>query len=551
MKTRTLPLLFLLVLLTACSDGQRREMLALLDEADSLNRAYAPLPADSLLRRAADFFDRHGTPNEQVRAHYLLGCAYRDQGQAPEALQAWQDAIDRADTTARDSASLHQMMAVYGQMAELYHAQDLPIDELSVLSDYKRLALEIEDTLRYILVTEVSAKPFDLLGDTTKMLEVLDEARRLYESMGRHSDAVRTLAPLIYIEITHGNLSYVQKLLQLYESDSELFDSDGNIARGCEMYYYFKGLYLLRRDSIIAAEAYMRKLLAAGEYVNAYRGLLELYRSQRQIDSVCKYSLLFEAANDSNAINKQTEVIHQATASYNYQRHAIRAERAYAQMKIARISMIGILFIGCAILGVVIIIFRRLQTQKREKVRELLSSLNSSRQSLRQLEEECELLKHRQDDLSERKRAEIAKLKDEISKHEQRWQSISDEKKEAALLDSQLVMHMRKFANGNKRMAPPTVSDWTELKDMFKHELPIAYALIGGKETELTHQEQCVMILHLLKFSTNEMAVLLDCSPQRVSNIKTQINIKLFGQKNASMLDKNIKRALKEQCKKV
>ena len=113
MKTRTLPLLFLLVLLTACSDGQRREMLALLDEADSLNRAYAQLPADSLLRRAADFFDRHGSRNEQVRAHYLLGCAYRDQGQAPEALQAWQDAIDRADTTARDSASLHQMMAVW------------------------------------------------------------------------------------------------------------------------------------------------------------------------------------------------------------------------------------------------------------------------------------------------------------------------------------------------------------------------------------------------------------------------------------------------------
>ncbi len=260
---------------------------------------------------------------------------------------------------------------------------------------------------------------------------------------------------------------------------------------------------------------------------------------------------MFEAANDSNSISKQTEVIHQSTALYNYQRHAVSAERAFAQVKIARISMVGIVFAGCALFYVTILFFRRQQRQKKEMVRELLSSLNSSRRSLRQLEEECELLKHRQDVLSEKKKAEIARLKDVISEHEQRWQSISDEKREAAVLDSQLVRHLRKYAGGNKRMAPPTVSDWNELRDMFKHELPMAYAIMGGKETELTHNEQCVMILHLLKFSTNEIAILLDCSPQRVSNIKTQINIKLFGQKSASTLDNNIKRALKELCKKV
>ena len=50
-------------------------MLAALDEADSLNRNYIPITSDSLLREAVDFFDDHGTPNERLRAHYLLGCA--------------------------------------------------------------------------------------------------------------------------------------------------------------------------------------------------------------------------------------------------------------------------------------------------------------------------------------------------------------------------------------------------------------------------------------------------------------------------------------------
>ncbi len=131
MKSHGVLLLFLaLTMLSACHSGQRRAMLALLDEADSLNRAYAPLPSDSLLRRAADFFDRHGTRNDQVRAHYLLGCAYRDQGQAPEALKCYQDAIDKADTLSSD-CDFQRLMAVYGQMTDLYHAQGLAQDELT------------------------------------------------------------------------------------------------------------------------------------------------------------------------------------------------------------------------------------------------------------------------------------------------------------------------------------------------------------------------------------------------------------------------------------
>ena len=96
-------LLMVIALLLGCS-GRREQMSALLDRADSLNRAYVPMTGglDSLLLEAADYYDRHGTPNEQMRAHYLLGCAYRDMGEAPQALQCYQDAVDCADTLASD-----------------------------------------------------------------------------------------------------------------------------------------------------------------------------------------------------------------------------------------------------------------------------------------------------------------------------------------------------------------------------------------------------------------------------------------------------------------
>ena len=94
----------LLLLLVACDDGRRERMEALLDRADSLNRAYIPMTGglDSLLLEATKYYDRHGTPNEQLRAHYLLGCAYRDMGEAPAALQSFQDAVDRVPKTGYD-----------------------------------------------------------------------------------------------------------------------------------------------------------------------------------------------------------------------------------------------------------------------------------------------------------------------------------------------------------------------------------------------------------------------------------------------------------------
>ncbi len=55
---------------------------------DSLNRNYIPITTDSLLLQATAYFDSHGTPNERLRAHYLLGCAYRDMGEAPQAIEA-------------------------------------------------------------------------------------------------------------------------------------------------------------------------------------------------------------------------------------------------------------------------------------------------------------------------------------------------------------------------------------------------------------------------------------------------------------------------------
>ena len=69
----------------------------------------------------ADYFDRYGTANEQMLAYYLLGRTYADAGEAPRAVQSYQDAISKADTTAINCDYL-QLCAVYTQLSNVYHS---------------------------------------------------------------------------------------------------------------------------------------------------------------------------------------------------------------------------------------------------------------------------------------------------------------------------------------------------------------------------------------------------------------------------------------------
>ena len=61
--------------------------------AEAMNKAYVSFTTDSVMKRVARYYDRHGSANQQLKARYLLGCTYRDMGEAPAAINAWQEAV--------------------------------------------------------------------------------------------------------------------------------------------------------------------------------------------------------------------------------------------------------------------------------------------------------------------------------------------------------------------------------------------------------------------------------------------------------------------------
>lgn len=119
----------------------------------AMNRADSLFVSDSVLLRVTDYYDHHGSRNNRMRAHFLLGCAYRDMGNAPRAIACYQEAVHCADTLSQDCDYL-TLMTVHSQMAYLYNLQSL-YDEATIESLLvEKYAWEQKDTFSALAVEE-------------------------------------------------------------------------------------------------------------------------------------------------------------------------------------------------------------------------------------------------------------------------------------------------------------------------------------------------------------------------------------------------------------
>lgn len=555
---------WLLLLLVACDGGWRQQMEALLDRADSLNRAYIPMTGglDSLLSEAASYYDRHGSPNEQLRAHYLLGCAYRDMGDAPQALQCYQDAVDRADTLASD-CDYHRLMAVYGQMADLFHAQNLPEDELTVLNYVQNCARKKNDTLLYVRSIELKARPFFLLKDTVSMLAVLQQSKQLYERFNMYSQAKSSYPLIIDIHLSYNQLDKAKELMEEFEHESSFFDTDGNIIAGRESYYELKGLYYQKTNQLDSAEYYFRKLLRYGLETDAYRGLLSIYRSKKNSDSISLFSNLYESAIDEERDAEHVQTIHQISSMYNYQRFQRKA--AYEKNRSSMIEkrlLVSLSFL-IVIFFLFIITYNNFRRKNKEKAKEVqyyaeayasaicdrdnfnreLEILREDSARLKTSEqhtlEQMKSLKSNNALLIAQKEAEIVKLNKKISEYAERLKLFDVNKDDGSLGLLCEVFH--KKATRQRNISLPSNAEWAKLMRLFSGYQPLAYAKIG-RDQILSSYELRTCTLFLLGFSNNEVQSLLDVSPQRLSNIRFRINKKLFNDESAASLPENLKR---------
>ena len=312
------------------------------------------------------------------------------------------------------------------------------------------------------------------------------------------------------------------------------------------------------------------------EQVPIYEGLLSVFQKRHQADSIGKYARLYCSANDSSlAINDQDKTS-QLAASYQYnrfQKQAFENEKK-AERERHHLHILFIISFLLAVLGAYA--FYRYRNKKHEEIESLKSEYaeatkqyNENLHAIHLLEDthkqviniiQQELLdaKNKGSQYEEQYQKALAAITEINSQYEaeilelkaenERLQLVIDRLKQYKDL-SPLIERSQSFFDSDivkciiqKAMKYPyTVTDdeWNEFMATAKKHFPALVSDLNALDG-ITPQKMRVCFLTILPLRVAEIANLLGIFPQRVTNLKGEINKGLFGNSSARSLYTNL-----------
>ena len=523
------------------------QMRAAVDSALVQNRNYVPFTSDSTLREVAAYFDHplHFwiTANDRLRAHYALGCVYRDLHDAPVALLTWEDAIAAADTTAAD-CDFATLFRVYGQMAGVYFRQSMPEKELEARNKLCNFALLAGDTLNYIRGLLMRDDAFLALGDTAAIYQNIANVRRLYLQRGLKAEAAQVYPMAIRLAVDKQQFVRADSMMQIFEQESGLFDEQGNIAPTREIYYYHKGMYYLGVGQPDSAEHWFRKLLQCEPaLIDAYRGLLSLYRQKSDADSVFKYARLYEDALARYLKRTHIQSIDLAKGMYDYSSQQQLAQEQKQRANTFRFAFVMLLAV-MIIVGLQFMQYSHKKSAERRKqlatYRKTLDDLDAARretellqQSLSKNDATSKLLKEKEDQIGQLEMI-VKELQKQIGKsaagiHVQRLKETGIVKKFQAIAHP----HPDMAAEGNRCA---TETEWDRLTEAIRTYHPSLYLFIH--KNNLSELKYKVCILSYLGFDNAEISTLTKASLNSISNARTSLARELFNLRSVRELNR-------------
>ncbi|MBR6263811.1 MAG: hypothetical protein IKR05_11435 [Prevotella sp.] len=351
------------------------------------NKCDTVFRSDSLQRILVNYYDKHGTPNERMISHYLLGRARSDMGEAPEAMRSYQEAVSRADTTSVD-CDWWNLSRIFLQLADEYYGSYMPMEMKGALRLSRSCALHAGDAITSIIAYSRLSEVYELLGSSDSAGIVIREAANMFKNHKRDDWASQTLSLLIEDEVEKGNVEEAKRIVKYYEGYSGFFDERHEIEEGREIYYYSKGIYYLGIGSTDSAEWVFRKLLRQAQDMNdthaAYLGLRKKYLITGPKDSLVKYSILSENSNDSLYQEHYKANVQQLQERFNYSRHVENEQQLMLSSERKDKIMLASFFAFIAFSVTIVALYHN----KRRKREALLREYREDIERLRKLKSE-------------------------------------------------------------------------------------------------------------------------------------------------------------------
>ena len=556
----------------ACADkGMSRNgrMKLLLLRMKALNKMDCPLDTDTLAS-LVKYFDRHGSANDRMLANYILGCYYIGKGNSPEAMRYLHLAAEAADTTDAgcDWRTLHK---VHVHTALQLMAKNALTDAMTENALALKFAMAAKDTLNAIITLEQRSNIYLNQGQDAKAFDIRSKLYGMYKNHGYDKEAAISVWPLVSMLAKRGNLAAAKRCIGIFEKESGLVDSNGNIEKGREAYYVDKGIYMFKLNKIDSAEYYFRKCLGnTNSHFNckdSYEGLEDVYKKRHIPDSVAKYSDLARITTDLMYAEMNTTHLQQMRAMYDYNEYKLSAEVYKRKALSARLTTI-IIALVVSILAICAAIYIRKKRRARrmevlkyersidelEKARLELYTVNEKQQAemARMIKEKTdeierqrktdesyihELERSRDElhDLSERQKAEFNRLIeakdariDQLYQEKQKYEKVKTRMDNInKYSDEPIVKQLKHHARHD--FTPMTKEEMSLLKELFADEKQF-----NRIENIVNEHEYQVCMLVRAGFTPSDICTLTGTSKSYIANVRKRLFTKLTGRDGSS-----------------
>ena len=541
-------------------------------------------PSDTTFVDVVDYYDRHGSRNDQMKARYLLGCIYKEMGESPLAITTFESAVDCADTLAPDCDWL-TLLSIHGQAAATYRWQFNPSKEMEEGEKYCQCALKLDSKREYAIGLEIMEFAATTMNDTAKVLDLANKSREVYLKLGLNQEAAKeSLFPMLYY-VERKMWNQAEELIDSFESAVPINDSSPD-DQVVERYHYVKGMLYLGKGQTEDAEREFRVMSSTdyGYYRNL--GLLNLFRVLGNPDSTYVYSMRCENSIGRTLGRRESTSLAAASANYKYDR--IAGKEAEERHKAGLLKTVLVIVLTLVLLSLAL--WMLLMRRRRKELERLRSQIHVLSDRIEQTVAETDLLKQKYDVIENAGSVISEKMLENVEQfetsdkdgHPTNLGMVAQELKDSLsyiletrntflstktleleqlftqmnLLNSSLqrllshgsskassienlINELNEKGLGHKKKSVMTQKEANLLEKSFSTSWPNLSESMNYNN--LTPQEKIVCILTFLGFSSKQICVLMDKQFSRISNIKNNVNAKMFGIESAKSLKENLK----------
>ena len=511
--------------------GKSTQMRYQLVYAKGMNKGYVDFTTDSLMKEIVDYYDNHGTCQQQMLAHYLLGCVYRDLGDSPASLSCYNDAVEKVDTTSSD-CDYKLLTRVYEQQGALFLSQSMPQNALSAYQKAEKYAWIAKDTLSAVLSYEHLGNIYEYMDNMNKVIEVYENASRRYRQYGYPVQSARALGGAIQALILTKQYAKAKKYMDVFEAESGYFQKDSCYSYiNYSHYYYLKGLYCLESHSD-SAKYWFTKCQEFAKTNNnksfsAYAWYL-YYIKHQQMDSVAKYSEQAFAYNDSANLDMERDLMQKMQAIYDYDRWKNVAHNEEIKATRANLTLLVSILVSVSVIIIGILTFLVYRKKRKLELQEKEEQENLIRQQIDDTKQELELLRT----VNDRKIADVIKEKEQtINKLKEDLKDIRDKYSNSSLSDVDILLKESSIYKRIKylELHPKETmreNDWIELEETIEQLIPSFIPLLKNRLNVIAYR---ICLLVKLEISTSSIAILLGLSSSAISKYRKVMLEKLCG----------------------